>query len=268
MGNSSSTPINIDISAATLHRTSEADKEWLGVSEEQLFDDLFTNEMYYRLNPREKINHHRHYHHSTTSSATTPSTSGSGITSLSATMPTSKLSTSDAQYGVLDSYGIEAASGSTTTIIGGSNTTTGGGGGGSGSGSAINNFYHHTQSYSGDSIGSDDPDGGYSSGGGVGNRRSFNRQIPRRISSSGSNIVLPEELFPMKLAAGRTRSSSLVHADDISLASGPAVAEPAEISATEERLRADILTDIPALDLYVSTVSNLADSLAKVQTIT
>ena len=44
MGNTDSTTAKVDLSLAELQRTSDTDKEWLGVSEEQLLDDSFTNE--------------------------------------------------------------------------------------------------------------------------------------------------------------------------------------------------------------------------------
>jgi len=54
MGNNASTyqALPLDLSVGTLDRTRTDDREWLGVAEENLFNEAFTNEKYYTLRSR------------------------------------------------------------------------------------------------------------------------------------------------------------------------------------------------------------------------
>lgn len=55
MGNSVSHKKDVDLSPQALTQTSDDDKVWLDVTEENLFNEAFTNEKYYLLHSRNEI---------------------------------------------------------------------------------------------------------------------------------------------------------------------------------------------------------------------
>jgi hypothetical protein len=55
MGNSVSHKKDVDLSPQALTQTSDDDKVWLDVTEENLFNETFTNEKYYLLHSRNEI---------------------------------------------------------------------------------------------------------------------------------------------------------------------------------------------------------------------